>query len=706
MAHIEGHLDSSSVRSGDARFVGVSDESSTARIVRLSQLYAAISETNSALLRSRTAEEVYRAVCRACVKHVGFKLAWIGIATPDHRQLIPVEAEGPAIALLQDFTISIEAQLPEGRGPAGTAFREQRVSRCTDVFTDPTLPPWVTAAAARHGIASAIALPLQRGGHPYGTLTGYGDHQHVFDDEAVRLLAEMADNVSFALDLVDRERQRQQTQSELLRSEQRLHAAQAVCRIGDWELDRDTGAMSWSPQLFELFERDAGLGPPDLNEALGYFDLESVAHTRDLFWTAIDSGERCELEQTLHLPSGRIAHHATLIVPIKDETGRVTTLFGTVQDITERKRAEQQLLAKTAEIEDLYQNAPCGYHSLDGDGRVIRINDTELRWLGYRRDEVVGKLSAFDILSPACHEVFRQKFPWLKRVGVVRNLELELLRKDGSVLPVLVTSTGIFDPSGRFVATRTMVSDNSDRKRLEFERMAHVARLAELSRHLVEVQEHERRVLASELHDRASPNLAALKITLSNLARSLPDELRQRSEALLDDAQALLMDTTTGIREICSDLRPATLDYAGLVPALRDYAEQFGRRNGIDVRVCSDGFDAPLTPNIQSLLFRIAQEALTNCAKHASANSVRIRFQASGDMASMTIADDGVGFDPYKLGKDGSAPGLGLLTMRERAEFAGGHFTIRSSRDGGTEIDVSFDTQPAAGEDYRHAATP
>lgn len=681
------------------------EEPSTARILRLSQLYAAISETNSALLRSHTAEEVYRAVCRACVRHVGFKLAWIGVATADGRQLIPAEAKGPAVALLEGFNVSIAPELPEGRGPAGTAFREQRVCRRTDVFSDPALPPWVMATAIRHGIASAIALPLRRGGRPYGTLTGYGDRQHVFDDEAVRLLEEMADNVSFALDLVDRERLRQQTQDALRKSEHRLRTAQAVCQVGDWELDRRTGSMTWSDQLFELFERDRALGPPDLNEALGYYELESVDLTRDSFWKAIDSGERCELEQTLRLRSGRIVHHATLIVPVKDAGGRVTALFGTVQDITARKRAEQQLLAKTAEIEDLYQNAPCGYHSLDAEGRVVRINDTELRWLGYDRGEVVGRLSAFDILSPSCHDIFRQKFPLLRSAGVVLNVELELRRKNASVLPVMVTSTGIFDTSGRFVATRTMVSDNSDRKRLEFERMAHVARLAELSRHLVEIQENERRVLAGELHDRASPNLAALKITLSSLASSLPEDILKHSEALLDDAQALLMDTTTGIREICNDLRPATLDYAGLVPALRDYAEQFGRRNAISVQVCSEGFDVVLAPNIQSLLFRIAQEALTNCAKHASASSIWIRFQASGDKVHVIIADDGVGFEVGKLHQKGATPGLGLLTMRERAEFAGGEFAIRSSPDGGTEIVVSFDTPTAAG-DEPHAAVP
>jgi PAS domain S-box-containing protein len=664
-------------------------EPANARAARLSQLYAAISETNEAMLRSIGPEDVYRTVCSACVSHCGYKLAWIGICDPARERIVPVESCGPAAACLEGAVISTNAERVEGNGPCGIAHREQRVCRVRDL--DAGSDPLWQRGMATHGLKYAIALPLRRGGAPFGTLSVYGDDEHFIDDEAVTLLEEMADNISFALDHFDRNALRQQADVALRASESRLHDTQEVGRIGDWQLDCDSGKMTWSPQLFHLFERAPARGAPDLDEALAYYEPATRERTRDRLRHAIDTGERSELEQTVLLPSGSTRYHATEIVPVRDQTGRVFKLFGTVQDITERKLAERELLKKTREIEDLYQNAPCGYHSLDANGRFIQINDTELRWLGYTRDELVGRMGLSDILTDEYRARFDETFDLFKKAGVVHDIDLELVRKDGSVLPVVLTSTAVFDADGNFVASRTVLSDNSARKQLEQERMTHAARLAELSRHMVDVQENERRKLAGELHDRASPNLAALQLTLANIARALPRDVLHELGPLLDDAEALLLDTTTGIRDICTDLRPATLDYAGLIPALQDYAQQFGQRTGVVVQLDTEGFNAQLPPNIQSLLFRIVQEALTNCAKHAQAGTIRVRLTNTPARVEMTISDDGVGFDPQLLGETGNAPGLGLITMKERAEFAGGRFTINSHPSTGTEITVTFD---------------
>ncbi|MCP5223744.1 MAG: PAS domain-containing protein [Thauera sp.] len=349
----------------------------------------------------------------------------------------------------------------------------------------------------------------------------------------------------------------------LAKAEFRLAATQDLARVGDWELDRHTGRMHWSRELFRLFERPEALGVPDLNEALGYFSLDSTNRTRDLFWEAIDTGRRCALEQEVLLPSGEERRHFTVIVPVADESGRVFRLYGTVQDITERRR-------------------------------------------------------------------------------------------------------------------------------LESERLDHLERLEALSRHLVEIEERERRELASALHDRASPNLAALQILFSNLADALPESARSELAPLLEDASALLADTTAGIREICTNLRPATLDYSGLVPALREYVAQFRARTGLDVRIDAESGSAPpaLSRATQTLCFRLVQEALTNCAKHARAGSVRIELRAGTDGVLLQISDDGVGFDLSRLGEAGSTPGLGLITMRERVELAGGDFRLYTRPGDGTVIEV------------------
>jgi signal transduction histidine kinase len=204
------------------------------------------------------------------------------------------------------------------------------------------------------------------------------------------------------------------------------------------------------------------------------------------------------------------------------------------------------------------------------------------------------------------------------------------------------------------------------------------------------VQEQERRQLAGELHDRTSPNLAAASLNLGMIAADLPPQTPGGIESRLADTRALLAQTIAGIRDVCADLRPATLDYAGLPYALREYAEQVSRRTGIAVNVSGESPAARLNADSESMLFRIAQEALTNCAKHAHASAVNIELSFGDPQTVLTISDNGTGFDPEAIGQSGLRPGLGLLTMRERVEFAGGKFSLESAPGKGTRIRVEI----------------
>ena len=209
-------------------------------------------------------------------------------------------------------------------------------------------------------------------------------------------------------------------------------------------------------------------------------------------------------------------------------------------------------------------------------------------------------------------------------------------------------------------------------------------RLRELSIRLVEVQEAERRKLSTELHDRTSPQLAAIQINLRMLGSMLSGHETEDVRALLDDTAHLIADTTVGIREISSDLRPTVLDDGGLLAALASYSQQFTQRTGTAVHLQAQDAPATLTPVMQSSLFRIVQEALTNCAKHAKAGNVTIRIGTDGTALLLTVEDDGMGFDPGAQGRSG----LGLLTMQERTEFLGGSFSVESRPGGGTRLVV------------------
>jgi diguanylate cyclase (GGDEF)-like protein/PAS domain S-box-containing protein len=129
--------------------------------------------------------------------------------------------------------------------------------------------------------------------------------------------------------------------------------------------------------------------------------------------------------------------------------------------------ANRRQTEQSAEIADLYENAPCGYHSLDAQALIVRINRTELEWLGYESDELVGRKTLFELLTPASREVFQAQFSRLKECGVVRDLQLELVRKDGSTLPVVLSETAVYDARGGFHHSRSTLSDGSERQRFE-----------------------------------------------------------------------------------------------------------------------------------------------------------------------------------------------------------------------------------------------
>jgi PAS domain S-box-containing protein len=166
-------------------------------------------------------------------------------------------------------------------------------------------------------------------------------------------------------------------------------------------------------------------------------------------------------------PEWGVTYWDWTLFPVLDDKGEVDFLVFSLEDVTGRKIAEEALQRSAEEIEDLYNNAPCGYHSLDKDGVFVRINDTELNWLGHTREEVVGKMKFPDILTPESLKIFRKNFPLFKSRGQVKDLEFEMMRKDGTILPVLLSATAIKDADGNYVMSRSTVFDITERKEVE-----------------------------------------------------------------------------------------------------------------------------------------------------------------------------------------------------------------------------------------------
>lgn len=160
-----------------------------------------------------------------------------------------------------------------------------------------------------------------------------------------------------------------------------------------------------------------------------------------------------------------------LIAYLIDQQKRLTREWHKSMELAAEQvalRERSLLLKKTAEeVQDLYDRAPCGYHSLDSTGLVVAMNQTELDWLGYTKEELIGKRRFADLITPAGVVLFKERFPQFIRDGQIKDLEFEFIRKDGSTFPILLSATAVTDSAGRFVSSRSTLIDMTERKRAE-----------------------------------------------------------------------------------------------------------------------------------------------------------------------------------------------------------------------------------------------
>ena len=167
-----------------------------------------------------------------------------------------------------------------------------------------------------------------------------------------------------------------------------------------------------------------------------------------------------------NLPGGS-AHLYSAASILRDERGEIIAAIECFRDDTERQRLYDEVKKNSDVIGDLYNNAPCGYHSLDRDGTIVNINDTELKWLGFERDEIIGKKKWNELLTEQSILTFRVSFSVLKKKGRVTDVEFDVVRKDGSIFPILLNATAIHDEAGNFVLSRSTMFDNTERRKNE-----------------------------------------------------------------------------------------------------------------------------------------------------------------------------------------------------------------------------------------------
>lgn len=376
---------------------------------------------------------------------------------------------------------------------------------------------------------------------------------------------------------------------------------------------------------------------------------------------------------------------------LEPDPGRATTFRASLQEVRGQMESALASYARQVEPEETKHYAALTaelsqyWQTLDP---ILNWDAPERRARGYifLRDEVFPRRTAMLEIAGRIAEINEQQL----NAGNERVVALLLKFQNRLALTLLAT-----------LALGLGMAAFSTRKILRLEahaqtRYLEVAdarrQLTNLSGKLVQAQETERRALSRELHDEVGQALSAVLVELRNLSTGLSMRSEEPSRSQVELIKGLVENTVRVVRNMALLLRPSMLDDLGLIPALRWQAREVSKRTSMDISVAADLGSDDLPDEYKTCIYRVVQEALHNCTRHSHATTVRIRVQQKPGRVSLSIQDDGQGFDVKQ------AKGLGLLGIEERVARLGGTCEVHSESGSGTILSIEL---PFVGETDR-----
>jgi PAS domain S-box-containing protein len=516
--------------------------------------------------------------------------------------------------------------------------------------------------------------------------------------------------------------ERKRVEQKLRVSEERLRLLiESVQDYAIFTVNPDNRVDSWNPGAERI---------------LGYTEEEIIGRNSAILFTPQDRAEGVpEQEMRTALAEGRAADerwHVRMdgtrffasgeMTLVRDDEGTLRGYVKIMQDLTERKHTQETVRA-SEERQRLLIDSVQDYaiFTMNTEGRIDSWNPGAERTFGYREQEIIGQEAAI-IFTPEdrANAVPEQELRTAQTAGRAAD-ERWHLRKDGARFYASGVTTAIRDAEGKlrgFVKiTRDLTSQKQAQETLQRahdtleehvqDRTAELAdantQLQEALRAVVTAQEDERRRVARELHDQLGQSVSAIRLglaTLTNLAQPrthVPDTITR--------LQQLATQLDEDVDRLALQLRPSALDDLGLLAAVQQHVDEWSERYQIPTDLQTTGLEhARLPAELEIVVYRVIQEALTNVLKHANAQYVSIVLERESNQVSLIVEDDGRGFDAEAMQHPRDAERrLGLLGMRERVALVNGTFTLESTPERGTSLFVRIPLSSERQEDTGNA---
>jgi len=699
---------------------------------QLCQQSAVLDGINKVLLETLTCEsqeEVARTCLAVAEKLTGSKFGFICELNQAGRfDTIAISNPGWDACTIPETEATLLLRDMEIRGIRGRVIKEERPL----IFNNPAFhPDWGGTPEGHPRITCFLGVPLKHVGRTIGMI-GLANKESGFvlaDQQAIETLS-----IAFVEAL-----NRKRAEEALRESEERYRSLFEDIPVGLYRTTPGGQILDANPALVEM------LGYPDLESLLeaNAADIYVNAEDRQRWQTLMErEGVVRGFEAQLRQHDGTIIWGRDSAQAIHDGKGRVLYYEGAVKDITEPKRAEEALRQRADDLAALYEASRAFLSHLDTQTiieNVCRLAVDRFRlkmaWVGLVVEGSFDVHPAFaygfeegylDSIRVTWDDSPTGRGPTGTAIRIGQATIMNHIESDPNYTPwrkaakargfrssaalPLRHGEQIVGALNVYSAEPAYFTDERVQVLQSFANQAAVAiqnarlfeqvrvgreRLQTLSRQLLEVQEAERRHIARELHDEVGQALTGLKLLLDMSTRSPADEVA----ANLSEAQAMISELMALVRDLSLDLRPAMLDDLGLLPTLLWHFDRYTTQTHVRVTFKHTGLEGRrFAPQVETAAYRIAQEALTNVARHAGVSEVAVRLWTDQDTLSVQIEDRGTGFDPeVALAASGTT---GLAGMRERAVLLGGQLTIESAPGAGTYVTAELPlSDPLKGEE-------
>jgi len=660
------------------------------------KLYAFISQINQTIVHAEDKQQVFTEACRIAIEYGKFQMAWIGQINADDKNISLVASSGIST---EDKLKFINATYVHD-GPLGQVLQSGKSFVCNNIEKELTLPEWKIYAASR-GLHSFMMLPIKKAGIVIGILSLYACQKHLFDTQEIKLLEEVAGDISFSIDVFEKEALRQAAENKLRHSELRLTEAQAIAHMGSWEIDFSTGISLWSEEACRIY------GLPSSENLQSYETWLSFLHPEDLDFV-LKATKDAEATLSSSAFYHRIIRKDGSIRHLYSKTefdfidGKPVGLHGVAHDVTDIREAEKARAQSDANLLLIMDLIPQAIFVKNFEGKYLFVNKSFANLYGLTPEELIEKSNREEITVASEKNIFLKQDQKVITSGITQVIPEVTFTKPNGESRFFYTIKVPYTLSGKNEkGVLGIALDITEQKIVSAEREKLMADLVQRNKDL----EQFSYIISHNLRAPVA-NILGITDIIQTMALNQEDEkvLMQGLETSVKKLDEVITDLNYILQLNHNESKEKELVLFSEV--LDDIKLSINNEiTSADARIVSDFSVVEQMHTLKGYIYSIFFNLILNSIKYRRADIkpiIHISSQRINNKIQIIFSDNGLGIDLNKYRNDVfsvykrfhpniEGKGIGLYMVKTHVESLNGRITVESVVNQGTEFKITFD---------------